>query len=450
MPYKLLLADDSLTIQRVVELTFADEDIRVVAVADGQRAVERLQRDRPDIILADISMPRPDGYEVAAFARAQPGLSRVPILLLTGAFETIDEDRIAEIGVDGVLVKPFEPQLLITRVRELLGTASATVGREDAARQQEPTPSSEPPRTIAPAIAPRPTLMQSRPAPPTPTVPTAPTAHGDSGAARPSDDVGASLDDYFDRLDAAFASLGQKAGATEPPPPVARPTASTAPRDAPGLADHEWFDTAELSPSTAPVPDADLPLPGAEGPVAAEPAPAAVLDQAVPVRTDARDAEDEPIAPMRLIAQPPRVESRGTAAALPVPHAPVPAAPAPPVAVGPGRLAAPPPASPSAAAPAGVAAAPTPMASGTTPVAARSTGPTMADVFGALLAQEQGQSVAIPVRAEAVHDSVLEAIVERVLARLSETLTRDVVADIVSATAERLVREEIARLRGRA
>ena len=79
MPYKLLLADDSVTIQRVIELTFADEDIQVSAVGDGKKAIAAIQADRPDIVLADVGMPERDGYEVAAFiktnteARAHPG-----------------------------------------------------------------------------------------------------------------------------------------------------------------------------------------------------------------------------------------------------------------------------------------------------------------------------------------------------------------------------------------
>ena len=91
MPRKLLLADDSVTIQRVIELTFADEDVKVVAVGDGKQAIERVEADRPDIVLADVGMPERDGYEVAAFIKGNPQLAHIPVLLLTGAFEPIDE-----------------------------------------------------------------------------------------------------------------------------------------------------------------------------------------------------------------------------------------------------------------------------------------------------------------------------------------------------------------------
>ena len=72
MSHKLLLADDSVTIQRVIELTFADEDVQVAVVGDGRQAIERIVSDRPDIVLADIGMPERDGYEVAAFIKDDP------------------------------------------------------------------------------------------------------------------------------------------------------------------------------------------------------------------------------------------------------------------------------------------------------------------------------------------------------------------------------------------
>ena len=93
MPYKLLLADDSVTIQRVIELTFADEDVKVAVVGDGKQAIERIVGDRPDIVLADIGMPERDGYEVAAFVKNDPRFASIPVILLTGAFEPLDEDR---------------------------------------------------------------------------------------------------------------------------------------------------------------------------------------------------------------------------------------------------------------------------------------------------------------------------------------------------------------------
>ena len=120
MPHTLLLADDSTTIQRVVELTFASEDIDVVTVGDGTQAIEAIERGEPDIVLADVSMPGRDGYEVASFLRSDPVRDRIPVVLLTGAFEPLDESRCDAIGRHEVLVKPFEPRQVVGKVRELL------------------------------------------------------------------------------------------------------------------------------------------------------------------------------------------------------------------------------------------------------------------------------------------------------------------------------------------
>ena len=120
MRHKLLLADDSVTIQRVVELTFSGEDVQVVTVGDGEQAIARIPVERPDIVLADIGMPKRSGYDVSAFVKGRPDLSHIPVLLLAGAFEPVDDARAQQVKCDGVLVKPFEPQQVVARVRELV------------------------------------------------------------------------------------------------------------------------------------------------------------------------------------------------------------------------------------------------------------------------------------------------------------------------------------------
>src|SRR5205823_1028766 len=126
MPKKLLLTDDSVTIQRVIELTFAGEDVQVLAVGDGEEAIARIPIEKPDIILADIGMPKRNGYEVSAFVKGNPEFENIPVLLLAGAFEPVDEAKAKDAKCDGVLVKPFEPHHVIARVRELIGGAKGS------------------------------------------------------------------------------------------------------------------------------------------------------------------------------------------------------------------------------------------------------------------------------------------------------------------------------------
>ncbi len=121
MSHTLLLADDSVTVQRVIELTFADEGFKVVSFSDGDEAVGYLEAgNTPDVILADTTMPARDGYDVAAWVKGRSALGRVPVVLMTGAFEPIDEQRAEACQADAILVKPFEPQQVVSLVKRML------------------------------------------------------------------------------------------------------------------------------------------------------------------------------------------------------------------------------------------------------------------------------------------------------------------------------------------
>jgi len=124
MPKTLLLADDSVVIQKLVALSFANEDVELVTVYNGDDAVARAREQRPDLVLADVVMPGRNGYEVCQAVKSDPDLSGVPVLLLTGTFEAFDEDHAREVGADGHITKPFEAQALVERVNALLQAAT--------------------------------------------------------------------------------------------------------------------------------------------------------------------------------------------------------------------------------------------------------------------------------------------------------------------------------------
>ena len=152
MAHTLLLAEPSLTIQRVVQLTFANEDIDVVVATDGAEAMALAERLRPDVVLADVSLGSCSGYEVAAFIRNHPQLSHVRVVLLSSAFERVNHGRAAEIGCDLVLAKPFDPRQLLGRVKSLIGSPRVEQERQDESLAAAPAPSvSAPPvRDLAP------------------------------------------------------------------------------------------------------------------------------------------------------------------------------------------------------------------------------------------------------------------------------------------------------------
>lgn len=253
--HKLLLADDSVTIQRVIELTFSGEDVQVVAVNDGEQAIARIPIERPDIVLADIAMPKRSGYDVAAFVKGRPDLAQTPVLLLAGAFEPVDQARAEQVQCDGVLIKPFEPRQVIARVRELIDAAKARASVVDEpVRPVERLTPREPSRSagaelhapidISPVVAPAPAQREApadtvapavsetspEPAPPV-VLPAASPVEPPVPPVRPSaPGPAASIDEYLDRLNIAFTSLGKvespassaaSSGMVPPPEPPA-------------------------------------------------------------------------------------------------------------------------------------------------------------------------------------------------------------------------------------
>jgi CheY-like chemotaxis protein len=352
---KLLLADDSVTVQRVIALTFAGEGLEVVAVGDGDEAVERIDRDRPDIVLADLSMPGRDGYGVAEYVKRSPAhVANTRVVLLTGAFEPVEESRSRELGIDGVLAKPFEPQVAIGLVKRLLA--------------QAPLAPSAPGRWAADGGS-----DQSQEAGGSASMMQRAAATGESGLASdlpatpPVEEAPGpgALDDYFRRLDEALVSAGLEAS------PAARTIIASA--------------------------------------------------------SVSSDAET-----LVIPAPPPR----------PAPSEPDPATPAGQTTMTPQPLGAE--RSPASAAPA----------------ASSPSAVSLVDAFAALLAVEEGREpeVALPAQPEAAAgqpsavdlDALADAVARRALDKLTDARIREIVSERVVEIAERLVREEIERIKAEA
>ena len=153
MGHKILLAAVSITVQKVIELTVSDEDFELHTVGNGQKAIDEIRSVRPDIVLCDIIMPEKNGYEVCEFIKSNDDLKQIPVLFLTGAFEPFDQERAKAAGCEGFLAKPFEPQTLISKVKELLAGAAGGVAQAAAAPVQPPAPVPPP---AAPPPAPEP------------------------------------------------------------------------------------------------------------------------------------------------------------------------------------------------------------------------------------------------------------------------------------------------------
>jgi DNA-binding response OmpR family regulator len=120
MAYKLLLADDSQTIQKVVELVLNPEGFDIMAYGNGEDAIKALVTAVPDVVLADVEMPKVNGYQLCEKVKGSPSTKHVPVILLAGAFEPFDEDYAKSVGADDYILKPFESHELISKIKALL------------------------------------------------------------------------------------------------------------------------------------------------------------------------------------------------------------------------------------------------------------------------------------------------------------------------------------------
>ncbi|HXO44050.1 MAG TPA: response regulator [Candidatus Cybelea sp.] len=153
---KILVADDNANIQKMVVLAFEERGIQVVTVGNGEAAVRRIPDLNPDLVLADIFMPVRNGYEVCEFVKKDERFSHVPVILLVGAFDPLDEKEARRVGADGVLKKPFvPPDPLIAMVMSALEknprvAAEMAKAREAKEVLPEPVPQLEIPARAEP------------------------------------------------------------------------------------------------------------------------------------------------------------------------------------------------------------------------------------------------------------------------------------------------------------
>ena len=140
---KLLLAEDSLTIQKVFEVTFQQSGISLTMVDNGIDAVRMARELSPDLVVADVSLPGKDGFHVASELRSPAAGVSCPVLILAGTLSPFDEGRFKSCGANGVLFKPFEYQELIDKVEALIRRPKEAVPAPG--EKERLTPSAEEP-----------------------------------------------------------------------------------------------------------------------------------------------------------------------------------------------------------------------------------------------------------------------------------------------------------------
>jgi CheY-like chemotaxis protein len=149
MPIKILLADKSITIQKVVEMLFSGKEYEVLCVSDGETALSEAQRVMPDVVLADVDLPRIDGFSFAARLKQNAVLARTPVILMMSRDDVFDANKASQASIVDHIAKPFESQELIGKVRKAVSAASPRSAEPAAAAAQPQRPPAAPPASGA-------------------------------------------------------------------------------------------------------------------------------------------------------------------------------------------------------------------------------------------------------------------------------------------------------------
>ncbi len=121
---KVCFIDDSATMREVMKIAFRRENIEVVVFQDPNAALREIERVQPDLVITDVVMPEKDGFEVCEFIKQHPALHKTPVVLLSGVVDREVADKAVSVKADELVRKPFQPQDLIARVKQLLPKAS--------------------------------------------------------------------------------------------------------------------------------------------------------------------------------------------------------------------------------------------------------------------------------------------------------------------------------------
>ena len=120
MNYKILVADDSPSIQKLIQMSFPADEFEIFTFSDGQKVLDSLNQINPDAILLNLSLPQKDGYELGEHIKNQEELAQVPLILIKEAFEPLDKDRLENFEFDELIQKPFDSDALVQKVRSII------------------------------------------------------------------------------------------------------------------------------------------------------------------------------------------------------------------------------------------------------------------------------------------------------------------------------------------
>ncbi len=167
--------DDSATMREVIKIAFRRESINVITCHDAASAMEQFSEKAPDAVITDVIMPGKDGYEVCQFIKKDANLASTPVILMSGVVDRAVAEKAIAAKADELIRKPFQPQELIARVKNLLHPKPAIPHTQEPSASAEPRPAAlsgifAMPAEGAPAqpARPMPPAASQRPAPSAP------------------------------------------------------------------------------------------------------------------------------------------------------------------------------------------------------------------------------------------------------------------------------------------
>ncbi len=122
----VLIADDNQQILELLEAYLAALPVRVTLAADGEATLQAVERDRPDLILLDVMMPKRSGFEVCRKLKGDEATATIPIVMVTALNEVGDVERARDCGADDYLTKPVNKQELVRRIKALFPQLTAS------------------------------------------------------------------------------------------------------------------------------------------------------------------------------------------------------------------------------------------------------------------------------------------------------------------------------------
>ena len=156
--------DDSATMREVIKIAFRRENINVVTCADAASALAQFEENPPDMVITDVIMPDQDGYSVCSQVKQNPQFAKTPVILMSGVVNKSVADRAVAVQADELVRKPFQPQELISRVKNLIGHGTPALQHPSERPMAVPSLSSLFAAPAAPRIVPSATPMHATPA----------------------------------------------------------------------------------------------------------------------------------------------------------------------------------------------------------------------------------------------------------------------------------------------